>query len=92
MITDTPIRAILYYLRRYLAAEPGRPSLLIAEYRKKTGKDLHRSTLWRHLKLTVEPPASTLLIYLVFLHRERAIKASKRTGKLFIYAFPALLK
>lgn len=92
MIRDTRIRALLYYLRRYLEANPGRQSKLAAEFAKSTGKNLHRSTLWRHLKLSVDPDASTLLIYLIFLHREKAIRAATRPGKLFVYAHPELLK
>lgn len=86
------LRALMYYLRRYVAQVRGRKSQLAAYYLKATGTKLHKGVLWRHLTLATEPPGSTLLVYLTFLHTAKAIRPAKPGAGLFRYSFPKLLK
>ncbi len=88
----TPIRAFLYYLGRYLEADDKRRERLSARFKRSTGADLDKSTLWRHTSLRKEPLASNLLVYLSFLHAEGAIVPGTAKGSLFIYAQPDLLR
>ena len=87
------MRALLYYLRRYLEADPKRRPRLFAAYQRAAGVPLDRTALWRQLQLRVsDVPGSTLLIYLGFLNKERAIIFGDGPGALFTYAHPQLLK
>jgi len=88
----TQIRALMYYLRRYLAGDPARRARLFVAFRKFAGVPLQRNSLWRQTMLRVEPPGSTLLAYLGFLLREKAITPDKTGKSLFVYAHPELLR
>jgi hypothetical protein len=85
-------RAILFYLRRYLATHAGERAVLCKAHRKATGRPLLKSTLWKHtgLKTNRAIEADTFLFYLEFLHRQRAIVADPKF--FFRCAFPELLK
>ncbi len=88
----TAAKALLYYLRRYLDANPSRVRPLVALVRKTTGKPFERSTLWRHLRLVSEPFLSVSMVYLSFLHRAGAIAPGKKGQGLFVYTRPEIAK
>lgn len=94
MPKQTKLRALLYYLRRYLDAEPKRAKTFRTYCRRTHGAEIDRSTFWRHVTLRVEPPGSLLLVYLGFLYREKAIirPAARHDRQMFVYAFPELLR
>ncbi len=87
-----PFRLVMYYLKRYLDQDRTRYRDLRATFEKTTGAELQSTTLWRHLSLRQEPPATTFLIYLGFLHREKAIAVAPTGPELFAFTFPELMK
>ncbi len=86
------IRALCYYLRRYLERE-GEPAKkrLLKIYRTQMGGDLSRATLWRHLKLKSDPDFAAGLVYMTFLRQEGAIMPNGKK-RLFMYVYPELLR
>lgn len=88
----TQVRALLYYLGRYLKAHPEKRAELVKAYKKTIRVKSAWPAIWRHTMLKVEPSASSLLVYLAFLYREQAIEPGKRGEGLFIYSFPEFLR
>lgn len=85
------IRALLYYLRRFLLKVPAARPRLLALHLKMNKAPLQKNTLWRHTTLKIEPTSATLLVYLTFLRREGAIEPNGKKS-LFVYSFPELLR
>jgi hypothetical protein len=85
-------KAVLYCLSQYLKSRPERRLKLKQIHKKRTGQDLNKANLWKHLNLSSEPSLSTSMIYLEFLFAERAILPGSRKLGLFVYADPSLFK
>lgn len=84
------VRLLMLYFGRYLAAERGRKAEFRRYYFKRTGEKMHQGVLWKHTSLNKEPAGSTLLVYLNYLHEQKAIAPAK--SGLFRYTLPQLLK
>jgi hypothetical protein len=93
MSVRTTVRALLYYLGRYIKGNPDRKRRLLRDYKKRNGVEIETSQLYRHIGLTQPPNGEYLMFYLLFLSHEKAIRAPKKGEKgLFVYAHPELLK
>ncbi len=80
------MRALLYYVRRYVREDDARRLRLYAAWRKAHGGTLDRSVISRHLNLRVAPYATPFLFYLNFLHGEKAIRPARPGEKsLFVW-------
>lgn len=87
-----PFRLVMYYLKRFLDEDRSRFKSLRATYEATTGTKLDPTTLWRHLALRSEPTATAILIYVGFLHREKAIAFPATGPEFFTFTFPELAK
>ncbi len=86
------VRALMYYLARYVEADRARHERLV-KHCARHGMKSTGTTLWRNLNLRTDPPAAAFIAYLYFLHREKAIRPPRgKERDLFLYAFPELLR